>query len=204
MADERSTLILASASKSRRRILKNAGIDFRAIAADFDETTAKNLFLQTEDKKDFSDLALKLAEGKAQSVSGDYPDAVVIGADQLLVCGGELYSKPINMDAARQHLLSLRGRAHQLVTAYVIVKNGQLLSRHVEMPTLQMRAFSDDFLDTYLHVSDEDILSSVGAYLLEGLGAQLFDHINGDYFSILGLPIWSLLTDLREQGVIKE
>ncbi len=141
-----------------------------------------------------------LAELKAVSVSQRAP-GFVIGADQMLALDGEVFDKPADLAEARAHLLRLRGRRHELVTALVIAVDGAPIWRHVETPRLEMRDFSDDFLESYLERAGARLCASVGAYQLEGLGAQLFERIEGDYFSILGLPLLPLLAFLREHGM---
>jgi septum formation protein len=126
----------------------------------------------------------------------------VIGADQVLDCDGVLFDKPADPGAARTQLLALRGRTHRLVSAVVLVRDGQRLWHHVGRADLKMRDFSTRFLDRYLESAGQAALSSVGAYQLEGIGAQLFAAIEGDYFTILGLPLLPLLDNLREHGVL--
>ena len=128
----------------------------------------------------------------------------MIGADQILECDGAWFDKPRSMSEARSHLLALRGRTHRLATAACVVRDGQRIWHHVSVPALTMRAFSDAFLDSYLERCGDDLLSSVGAYRLEGAGAQLFARIRGDFFTILGLPLLELLGFLREHGVVMQ
>ncbi len=148
------------------------------------------------------DTALMLAELKAQRVSGRTTDALVIGADQLLVCGDEWFDKPADIDAAREQLRRLRGRKHTLATAVAAISDGRLLWRHVASPTLLMRPFSDAVLEAYLAAEAEHVTGSVSAYRIEGPGLQLFDAIDGDYFSILGLPLLPLLGFLRQHRIL--
>ena len=194
-------LILASGSGVRKRLLKNAGLDFTVEVAAVDEATVKES-MQAE-AASARDIADTLAELKAQRVSMRHPEALVIGADQILGLGREMFDKPVGMEGARHHLQRLRGQEHRLVTAACIVRGGQPIWRHVEIPRLTMRNFSDEFLEDYLTRSGEKILGSVGAYLLEDRGAQLFSKVDGDYFSILGLPLLQLLDFLRGHGVGK-
>ncbi|MBT3331295.1 MAG: septum formation protein Maf [Rhodospirillaceae bacterium] len=194
-------VILASGSAVRARLLKNAGLDFTIDVAAVDEATVKeSMQAQAASARDIADT---LAELKAQRISNRHPEALVIGADQILGLGREMFDKPVGMDGARDHLQRLRGQEHRLVTAACIVRGGRPIWRHVEIPKLTMRAFSDEFLEDYLMRSGEKILSSVGAYLLEERGAQLFSKIEGDYFSILGLPLLQLLDFLRGHGAGK-
>ncbi len=194
------TFILASGSASRRMILTAAQVPFTAIPADIDETRLKGELLTAG--ADIADVALRLAEAKAAAVSRACPDALVLGADQTLLFQGELVSKCADLAAARALLSRLRGQTHRLVGGLVLARAGRPLWRHGETATLTMRDFSDGFLDAYLTTEAEGILGCVGCYRLEGLGAQLFETIEGDYFSILGLPLQPLLAELRRQGVI--
>ncbi len=147
-------------------------------------------------------VAEALAELKAQRVSRRHAGSLVVGADQVLECDGVLFDKPVDVAAARNQLLALRGRRHQLVSAVVLVRDGRRIWHHVDRADLRMREFSTDFLDRYLQSAGGAALSSVGAYQLEGVGAQLFAGIEGDYFTILGLPLLPLLGILREHGLL--
>jgi septum formation protein len=191
-------LILASGSAARRQMLEAAGLRFEVDIPRVDEEAAK-ASLRGEGLKP-RDQADALAELKALSVSRGKP-GFVIGADQMLAIEGEVLDKPKDAAEARAHLQRLRGRAHELVTAAAVAREGAIIWRHIETPKLRMRAFSDAFLDDYLSRAGESVLRSVGAYQLEGLGAQLFERVEGDYFSVLGLPLLPLLAFLREHGV---
>ena len=193
-------LILASASTARRAVLQGAGLRFETRVAGVDEAAIKEA-AQAEGIP-AEDAALMLADAKAERVAAHAPDALVIGADQLLVCQGAWFDKPTDMTAARAHLQRLRGRRHELVTALVCHRGGQRIWQHVAKPRLTMRDFSDAFLDAYLAAEGEALLSSVGAYRLEGHGAQLFDRIEGDQPAILGMPLLPLLGFLRQHGVL--
>jgi len=151
---------------------------------------------------DTSELAWRLAEAKAQTVSARRPNAAVIGADQILEQDGTWYNKPASLEEARKHLSYLRGRTHCLVSAVCVVFNGDRVWQHLETARLTMRAFSDEFLDDYLRRCGEDCLISVGAYQLEALGAQLFERIDGDHFAIQGLSLLPLLRFLRRKGIL--
>ena len=190
-------IVLASSSSTRRALLRDAGVDFHADAAAIDETEVK-VGYRREGRK-VVDLAMALAELKALRISGRYPEALVIGADQILVCGDVWFDKPPDLDHARAQLMTLRGKTHSLVTAVVTVRGGVRLWHCLEVPQLTMRDFSSHFLDRYLNLTGEDALESVGGYRLEGMGIQLFAKIEGDYFSILGLPLLPLLDHLRTQ-----
>jgi septum formation protein len=193
-------LILASASKARRAVLEGAGLRFETRIAGVDEAAIKEAAQSEGISADQA--ALILADAKAERVARSAPDALVIGADQLLVCDGAWFDKPPDMAAARAHLQRLRGRRHELVTALVCHRGGQRIWQHVAKPRLAMRDFSDAFLEAYLAAEGEAVLSSVGAYRLEGHGAQLFDRIEGDQPAILGLPLLPLLGFLRQHGVL--
>ncbi|MDA0339513.1 MAG: Maf family nucleotide pyrophosphatase [Proteobacteria bacterium] len=194
-------IILASASMVRARLLQNAGLAFTIIPSQVDEDLIKLGYGKA--LASASETAMALATAKAQAVSLSHAGAYVIGADQMLDCEGRLFDKPVNREEARGHLGALRGRTHQLLTACVIVKDGLEIWQHMETPRLTMRAMSDDFIETYLDQVGDDALSSVGAYQLEGRGGQLFETVEGDYFSILGLPLLPLLGFLRAQSVIE-
>lgn len=194
------SLFLASASPTRRRLLAQAGLEFSAEAAPIDEEEAK-LALESEGA-DGPALAEALAELKAVAVARRHPGAFVIGADQILDCEGRRYDKPRDPAAARAQLMALRGRTHELISAVVVVRDGQRLWHHIDRAKLTMRPFSPAFLDAYLARSLPGILGSVGAYQLEALGAQLFSRIEGDYFTILGLPLLPLLDFLRPHGLV--
>lgn len=194
------TLVLASASAARRRMLEAAGLTFDVDPPRVDEEAAK-ASLRAEGLAPRAQ-ADALAELKALSVSGRRA-GFVIGADQMLAIEGETLDKPKSRDEARAHLQRLRGRRHELVTAAVVACEGAVIWRHVDVPRLNMRAFSDPFLEAYLERAGDAALASVGAYQLEGLGAQLFDRVEGDYFSVLGLPLLPLLAFLRERGILR-
>ncbi|MEJ0043592.1 MAG: Maf family protein [Rhizomicrobium sp.] len=149
------------------------------------------------------DVAGHLAEAKALQISTRHPQALVLGADQTLLFDGAVVGKCPDLVAARRLLERLRGRTHSLVGGYVLASAGAVVWRHGETATLSVRDFSDGFLDFYLAAEGEGLLSAVGCYKLEGLGAQLFARIEGDYFSILGLALHPLLAELRRQGVLR-
>ncbi len=144
-----------------------------------------------------------LAEMKARRVSARHPDAVVIGADQILVCEQAWFEKPGDLASARDQLLALRGRTHVLATAVLCFAGGQRVWQHLAQPRLGMRMFSEAFLDAYLASEGDRVLSSVGAYRLEGLGVHLFERIEGEHSAILGLPLLPLLGFLRQHGVLE-
>lgn len=194
------SLILASGSAARRQMLQSAGLEFSVELPRMDEEAAK-ASLRAEGLRP-RDQADALAELKALSVSRTHT-GLVIGADQMLAIEGDVLDKPKDAAEAREHLARLRGRTHELITAAVIAQNGVAIWRHIDTPKLKMRAFSDAFLDDYMGRAGENVLRSVGAYQLEGLGAQLFERVEGDYFSVLGLPLLPLLAFLREHNVVR-
>jgi septum formation protein len=193
-------LVLASASIVRADLLAAAGVNFRIQPAELDEGLLKQAC--RAERRDAVDCALALAEAKARQVAARFGRAVVIGADQLLVCGEVWFDKPADLGQARAQLQALRGRTHELVTAVCAVQDASRLWHAVSSPRLTMRHFTDTFLDDYIPAERADILGSVGAYRLEGRGVQLFEHIEGDYFAILGLPLLELLGFLRSKGMI--
>lgn len=193
-------LILASGSAVRARLLTAAGMTFDVVSPHVDEDTVKES-LQAENAPP-RDIADALAALKASKVSTSHPNTLVIGADLVLVFEGELISKMPDLAAARVLLKRLAGREHELVGAVALAKDGAIVWRHIAHAELTMRSFSDAFLDSYLERQGEAILSSVGCYFLEGEGVQLFSHVTGDYFTILGLPMIPLLNALREFGAL--
>lgn len=196
----RPELILASQSTARAHLLTEAGIDARLVPANVDEDSVKaGLLAESAAPHDIADA---LAELKALRVSQRHGDAYVIGCDQILSLKGQVFSKSADMAEARLQLQTLRGQTHSLISAICLAHGGTVIWRHISRPRLTMRDFSDAFLDTYLAQAGELVLSSVGAYQLEGLGSQLFSRIEGDYFSILGLPLLPLQDILRRQQVL--
>ena len=197
-------LILASASKVRAQMLRNAGLIFDVVPADVDEEAIRAALDDGGETSAPSDIAVVLAQTKATIVSERHPDALVIGADQILSCEDEIYAKPANKNEARDQLLRLRGRSHRLISAAACAENGAVAWYHEESAHLTMRDFSNEFLGTYLATAGTAVTASVGAYQVEGLGIQLFSSIAGDYFTVLGLPLMPLLGYLRTQNMIQE
>jgi septum formation protein len=192
-------VVLASQSAARRAVLEGAGAPFETASAGVDEDAAKAL-LQARSASPKA-IAEALAEQKAVAVSARRP-GLVIGADQTLEFEGRLYDKVETLEAARDRLKLLRGKPHQLHSAVVVAKDGAPIWRETVSATLAMRDVSDAFLDFYLAREGEAALGSVGCYRLESLGVQLFARIDGDYFAILGLPLWGLLELLRQHQVL--
>jgi septum formation protein len=194
------TLILASASKSRANLLRAAGVSFDVVAANVDEEAVKDS-LRAEGASAIR-CAEVLAEFKAIKVSQGRPGELVIGADQMLECDGIWFDKPRDMAGAKAHLVALRGKTHVLPTSVAVALNGARIWHHNASPRLTARAYSDAFMDDYLAAAGDAVLSSVGAYQLEGRGSQLFSKIEGDFFTILGLPLLELLAFLREHNIV--
>ncbi len=194
-------LILASASDVRRKLLADAGIAFEVVAAAIDEAPIKHRHKAAGDGVEAAAEALALA--KARAVSRENPGALVIGADQILEQDGHWFDKPADRDAARAHLRAFSGRVHRLVTAAAVCENGEPVWRDLAVATLRVRKLSPDFIESYLDAVGDLARQSVGAYQLESRGIQLFEQIDGDFFTILGLPLLPLLTFLRQRGMIE-
>ncbi|MGV8929217.1 MAG: Maf family protein [Brevundimonas sp.] len=192
-------LVLASKSAARRAMLADAGVIFSIQVADVDEDAVK----ATHDPADAAGLAVELARVKALSVSRHDTDAWVLGADQTLAFDGGLVSKARSIDAARNSLMSMRGRVHHLHSGAALARNGQVVWSGVDTVTMRVRDFSTAFLEAYLAAEGQGLLACVGAYRLEGMGAQLFEAVEGDYFTVLGLPLWPVLAELRRVGVLR-
>jgi septum formation protein len=193
-------LVLASASPHRRRLLAAAGLAFEVLPAEVDEGELKNTLRAAG--ADAAGIAVRLAEAKAHSVSARRPDALVVGADQVLACDGQLFDKPGNLATARRQLRQLRGRTHQLHTGVALAHNRGLVWQRTDTATLVMRHFSDAFLESYLMAAGEAIWGTVGAYEIEGIGIQLFQCVRGDSSTIIGLTMLPLLRELRARGLV--
>ena len=193
-------LILASASASRKALMNGAGLAYRSIPADIDERAIEERLVANHAKP--TDVAVELACAKALFVSAREPDAYVIGSDQVLSLGDRLFHKPVDMAAAGEHIRALSGQTHHLNCGVAIVRNGEVLWSEISIAAMTMREISPTFLHHYLETSGAGILQSVGAYQLEGMGIRLFDRIDGDNFTILGLPMLKLLHGLRHLGLI--
>jgi nucleoside triphosphate pyrophosphatase len=198
----RPPLILASASKARAKLLEAAGLAFIVEPPGLDEGVMLQA-ISGERSLDPPDVAEVLARAKAEAVSDLASGAYVIGADQVLVLEDRILTKPESMEAARRQLLDLRGKSHTLHTAVALATNGETLWAETQIATLTMRKLSPEFIGRYFAAAGDEVLNSVGAYQLESLGIQLFEKIDGDYFSILGLPLLPLLDTLRREGVIE-
>ena len=190
------TLVLASTSPFRATLLKNAGLDFIANAPEVDERALEAPLAETGATP--TDVAEILAEAKAVDVSERHPGLLTIGGDQTLSLNEKQFHKPQNMEEARRHLLALSGNTHQLNSAVVFARDGQTIWRHVEVAHMHMRQLTPQFIGRHLASVGDIALKSVGAYQLEGQGIQLFDKIDGDYFTIVGLPLIPMLKKLRE------
>lgn len=192
-------VILASGSAIRRQLMMDAGLTFEVISKPVDESAIKNSMLAESAR--LRDIADALAEAKAIRVSR-LESGLVIGADQIMVMDHTLFDKPKSIDEARVRLKLMRGKTHYLIGAVVICENGIPVWRHLAKTTLTMRDFSDEFLEGYLKKEGEFVTKSVGAYRFEGPGAQLFSKVDGDFFSILGLPLLPVMDYLRVRGAI--
>jgi septum formation protein len=191
-------LILASQSKSRQALLKAAGIPFEAIPADIDERAIQ----AASGLNDPAAVAALLAKSKALHVTSRMAERIVVGADQTLALKDRLFSKPAGREQAAGQLRALAGRTHELHSAVAVVNGGQLLFEHVSVARMTMRSISDDGIERYLDAAGAAVTASVGAYQLEGLGVHLFERIEGDHFTVVGLPLLPLLACLRGIGVV--
>ena len=194
---KRNKIILASTSKSRKSILKLAGVNFSALDSGVDEENTKKNF-----KGDIKNLALILAKQKAQSISKKHGNSYVIGADQILSFNGKIFNKPKTLKEAKKNLLLFRGKTHYLNSATVIFFNNKFIWKNEQSPKMKMRNFSDKFLENYLKDVGKDVKFSAGGYSIENKGSQLFSRIEGDFFSILGLPLLPLLEKLRKLNAL--
>ncbi|MGF9566333.1 Maf-like protein [Neorhizobium sp. JUb45] len=187
-------LVLASSSPFRRMLMSNAGLTFDHQAADIDERAIEAELMDAEPAK----VATVLAEAKARNVAQSRPGSLVIGSDQTMSLGSRIYHKAASLEEAKDNLQSLSGKTHRLNSAVVIVRDDRILWEYVGHADLTMRPLSSEFVDHYLGRVGPDVLKSVGSYQLEGVGIQLFSKIDGDYFTIVGLPMLALLEKLRE------
>ena len=193
-------LVLASKSAARRALLEAAGIPVEIAPADVDERA-----IETRAGLDDAEaVAVLLAREKAREVAAKQPDRMVLGADQTLALGERIFSKPSDRMTARAQLDALRANTHELHSAITVARDGAIVFEHREIAQLTMRAFSDNFLEAYLDAAGSAVTASVGAYQVENIGIQLFERIEGDHFTILGLPLLALLRFLRGAGCLAE
>jgi septum formation protein len=194
-------LVLASTSPARRAMLSAAGVAHEAAAPGVDEEAVKRRL--AAENASAETVAEALAEAKAVGVSRSSPGALVLGADQVLALeGGTMFDKAADRAALEAQLKTLRGRAHRLISAAVIAENGSAVWRYTDTATLTVRDFSDAFLADYLEAEGESLLGCVGGYKIEGRGAQLFSRVEGDHFTVQGLPLLAVLDYLRTRGVV--
>lgn len=193
-------LILASASPIRRQLLERALVPVTVKAAAIDEAEIKRNFRAQDISP--GECARHLATLKARRVSGCHPDAIVLGCDQLLDCSGVWFDKPMSRDRTRDQLRILSGKTHRLSTAAVAVQAGEVVWQTIDYAELTMRVLTEEWLDKYLEQAEPDCFQCVGGYQVEAMGIQLFDRIDGDYFTILGLPLLPVLAFIREQGIV--
>jgi len=194
-------LVLASKSFARRTMLSAAGIPVEIVPAQVDERAIEE---RLQDNHDPDEVALLLAWEKASAVSFKSPARLVLGADQTLALGSRRFNKPADVDEAREQLRTLRGQSHTLHSAATLVQDGSVLFKVVDTARLRMRDFSDTFLDQYLEAAGPTVLESVGGYQLEKLGIHLFERVEGDYFTILGMPLLPLLEFFRRQSFLND
>jgi septum formation protein len=199
---ETTRLILASGSAARKSLLEAAGLTFDVVPAAIDEAAVRSAIFSETTGAEAADIASVLAAEKARVVSLAHEDAIVIGADQVLALGGKIFAKAESLAEAREVLKMLRGRTHELVSAVALARGGTVHWQTSETADMTMRDFSDEFLGFYLERLGDRALTSVGCYELEGLGVQLFDEIDGDYFTILGIPLLALLARLRQEELV--
>ncbi|MEX0645799.1 MAG: nucleoside triphosphate pyrophosphatase [Parvularculaceae bacterium] len=192
-----ATLILASGSAIRAKILREAGVDFEVITPDVDEAAAKAALVKAG--AGLEEIAMKLAEAKARSVIA--PGRLVLGADQILEHQGRFFDKPKNIAEAKARLLELQGDVHTLINAVAVARDGAIVFRHLDRPRLTMRPMTEHEIDRYFDRAGAGVLASVGAYQVEALGAHLFERIEGDHFAVLGLALFPVLGFLRAQGI---
>lgn len=191
-------LVLASGSAIRARLLEAAGVRFDIVRPDVDEDAIKRRAQQ--EGRPLRETAQRLADAKAVAVAA--PGALVLGSDQILDFDGQGFDKPKDLSEARERLLALQGKAHALINAVSVAKEGRVVFRHLDAPTLFMRTMRATEIDAYLAEAGEGVLASVGAYQVEALGARLFERIDGDYFAVLGLSLMPVLGYLRREGLL--
>jgi septum formation protein len=191
-------LVLASQSRARGMLLSNAGLMFEAIPAEIDERAIQ----KASGLNGPAEVAMKLAAEKARAVAVRHPDRIVVGADQTLAQRDRLFDKPADRDAAREQIRLLAGKTHELHSAFAVAIEGEIATTQVAVARMTVRALDDGAIDRYLDAVGDAAMTSVGAYQLEGLGVHLFERIEGDHFTILGLPLLQLLAFLRDRDLI--
>ncbi|HYW60509.1 MAG TPA: Maf family protein [Xanthobacteraceae bacterium] len=191
-------LVLASKSAVRRAMIEAAGIPLEVAPADIDERAVEARAVAGS----ATDAAVLLAREKARVAGAAFTGRFVVGADQTLALGRARFTKPVDRDVAREQLRSLAGRTHELHSAVAVARDGRVVFSHADTARLTMRTLSERFLEAYLDAAGKSVSASVGGYQLEGLGSQLFEKIEGDYFTILGLPLFALLSFLRREGCL--
>jgi septum formation protein len=195
-------LILGSGSIYRAEMLHNAGVEFSVIRPDIDERAVEQPLLEAG--LDSAAIAEILARTKAETLSQKHPGAYVIGSDQTLALDGEMLHKPTTMEEARRRLLKLSGQTHHLHSAVCLARDGQTLWSHVETASIRFRDLTPQFIGRHLAAAGEIALTSVGAYQIEGLGIQLVESVEGDFFSIRGMPLIALLDELRKRKLLED
>ena len=195
-------VILASGSAARKTMMQAAGLTFDVVPADIDEDAIRAAMMLDSGSVEAADVASVLAMEKALLVSRAYPKALVIGSDQVLALGRRHFTKAATEADAREILATLRGHTHELVSAVALAQGGEIVWQAFDSAQMTMRQFSDDYVATYLADAGSAALKSVGCYELEGFGVQLFEKIEGDYFTILGMPLLPLLAELRRRDVV--
>lgn len=193
-------IILASGSSIRAKILRDCGVNFSVIKPDVDESRIKTL--SREVGASLEETAIALADAKCMAVA-ESRTGLVIGSDQILEFENRAYDKPLDMAEAHERLLEIQGKSHTLINAQSLARDGEIIWRHLERPKLTMHPLTRSEVDAYLEEAGPEILSSVGAYQVEGLGGRLFESISGDYFAVLGLALFPLLGALRGEGALK-
>lgn len=195
-------VVLASGSRIRRALLQSAGLSFTVAPADLDEGQIRHRLQSENDAVSAEDIALALATAKAKLIAKDHANALVIGCDQTLKFEDRIYEKARDLTTIRETLLSFRGKTHRLCSAVAIVQNSDVIWSTVQHADLTMRNYSENFIDEYLARVGNEAMDSLGGYQLEAQGIQLFDSIDGDYFTVLGLPLLSLVKELRSLKVL--
>lgn len=198
-------IILASQSKARYAMLKNAGLHFRVVRPVLDEIAMVHDIMRVAGKEKITPgkIAMELAKKKALAVARKNPDALVIGSDQILVLENKMMSKAKNREEAKEKLRALRGKSHTLISAVAVAKGGTVFWSREDTAELTMREFDDEFLESYCAAAGDALTKAVGAYEIEGAGAWLFSGVKGDHFTVLGMPLRPLLAYLNEYHGVK-